>query len=1027
MRVRAVLGVVLVLSGAVKTPAQSIAPHTELRWRTIETRNFLIHAHEGALRSAAVVAAVAESIYAPVTTLYGHEPDQKVSIVVRDHDDYSNGAAYFFDNRIEIWAPAMDFELRGIHPWIQNVVTHEFVHIIQLQTAMKLGRRFPALYLQWFGYESERRPDVLYGYPNVLVSYPLSFFLVPSWFAEGTAQYNHPTLTYDFWDTHRDMVLRMAIFEDRLLSWEEMAVFGKTSLGNESSYNAGYSIVKYIAESYGTDKLEKISRALSSFPRVTIDGAIEDVLGLSGEKLYAEWRAVMAARYEEMRRSIGEAREGMVAVEGGFGDFYPAYHPDGRSFFYVSNKGRDYFGQSAIYWYEPGRDESRRIVEGVRSTVSVTPDGRTLVYAKVSSDNPHWSRWSDLYTFDLDSRKETRITRGLRAFNPRLSPDGRRIVFAYGSDGTLNIGTCDLDGTEVRPLTDVPAGHQVYTPVWSPDGSTIAFGYSRGHGQVIAVVDVRGGDIRIVADAGDCRTPFYSPDGTLYFSSDRTGIFNIYSLDPRTGDLRRHTNVPGGAFLPSVNREGEVLYASYSSSGYSIRRLEPSDPLPVASAVASGPQDRTALPDEPPASPAGDSITSRPYRHTFTSLNIFPVLRFDTYNPLNRGVDILKPGLYVSSSDMLDKLTLFAGGVVNRRWERDLALVFEYRDKLPLLSALGLEPALGLELYNITRTTSTTFVLDKAPLQPITTDVTYNLFQFSVSLRQPVLDDRTQFKAWFTLGRYSADLGAFIDPGPPPMLIPAFRHTYFIGNVFGAELAGDYRLPSVDQEINPTGRSVTLRYAYENDQFNPEGEYDVSSGIAVPVYQTFSFHRAEVVWDEHLALPWERHTLSLSLRAAGVIGKTVNDFFDVYAGGLTGMRGYPFYSLGGNTAASATITYRFPISRNLDTRILQIYFKKLFVSGFVDMGNAWTGKVPGIRDWKSDAGFELRLEAFSFYAFPTRFFFSGAYGFDEFQRTFDGVPVRYGKEWRWYFGILFGFELGQLVPSFLQQPERELR
>lgn len=1015
----------LVVVCALEVTAQSNALHTELEWRTIETEHFLVHAHEGALRTATAVAAVAESVYAPVTGLYGHEPDQKVSIVVRDHDDYSNGAAYFFDNRIEIWAPAMDFELRGIHPWIRNVVTHEFVHIVQLQTAMKLGRRFPALYLQWFGYESERRPDVLYGYPNVLVSYPLSFFLVPSWFAEGIAQYNHPALTWDSWDTHRDMVLRMAVLEDRLLSWEEMAVFGKTSLGNESSYNAGYSIVRHIAETYGVDKLVEISRALSSIARITIDGAIKEVLGRSGEELYAEWKSAMAARYAQMRRSIGEVREGTPVVEGGFGDFYPSFHPDGRSFFYISNKGMDYFGQSAIYRYDPDRDAPTRLVEGVRSTVSVTPDGRTLVYAKITSDNPHWSRWSDLYTLDLGSQEETRITYGLRAFNPRVSPDGKQIVFAYGSDGTLNIGTCNLDGTDIRRLTEVPAGHQVYTPVWSPDGSTIAFGYSRGHGQAIATVDARGGDIRIVADTGDCRTPSYAPDGRLYFSSDRTGIFNIYSLDPRTGDLRRHTNVVGGAFLPSVNQEGTLLYASYSSSGYSIRRLEHADPVPMASADDAPLSGNSVVPELLVGTSSADSLPGRSYRNTFTSLSIFPVLRFDNYNPLNSGLDILKPGLYVSSTDMLDKLTLFAGGVVNRRWERDLALIFEYRDKLPLFAALGLEPVLGLELYNISRSTSATILLEGNPPTPVTTDVTYNLFEFSVSLRQPVFQERTQLKAWFTLGRYNANIGAFVEPGPPPRLNPAFRHTYFIGNTFGAELVGDYRVPSVDQEINPTGRSVILRYAYENDQFNPT--YDVSSGIAVPIYQKFRFHRAEVVWNEHIALPFERHTLSLSLRAAGVIGKTVDSFFDMYAGGLTGMRGYPFYSLGGNTAASATLTYRFPISRSLDMRILQIYFKKLFVSGFVDVGNAWTGRVPAMRDWKSDAGFELRLEGFSFYAFPTRFFFSGAYGFDEFQRTFEGVTVRYGREWRWYFGILFGFDLGQLVPSSLRQPVRGLR
>ena len=41
--------------------------------------------------------------------------------------------AYYYDNKIVIWASPLDFELRGSHRWLQNVITHEFAHIISLQ------------------------------------------------------------------------------------------------------------------------------------------------------------------------------------------------------------------------------------------------------------------------------------------------------------------------------------------------------------------------------------------------------------------------------------------------------------------------------------------------------------------------------------------------------------------------------------------------------------------------------------------------------------------------------------------------------------------------------------------------------------------------------------------------------------------------------------------------------------------------------------------------------------------------------
>jgi outer membrane protein assembly factor BamA len=138
----------------------------------------------------------------------------------------------------------------------------------------------------------------------------------------------------------------------------------------------------------------------------------------------------------------------------------------------------------------------------------------------------------------------------------------------------------------------------------------------------------------------------------------------------------------------------------------------------------------------------------------------------------------------------------------------------------------------------------------------------------------------------------------------------------------------------------------------------------------------------------------------------------VDNFFDYYAGGLIGMRGYPYYGLGGNKVATLNVSYRFPISDNLDFRVLQVYFDKLYFSAFGDFGNAWTDSPMSLKDFKRDAGFEVRLETYSFYAYPTRIFFSAAYGFDEFSRDVNRVRVSYGNEWRLYFGVLFGFDIG---------------
>jgi hypothetical protein len=1021
--------------------SQDVFDHPELDWKTIETKHFLVHFHEGTERTAREVAKIAESVYGPITTLYHHEPDQRVSMIIRDHDDYSNGGAIFLENRIEIWAPAMDFELRGTHPWLWNVVTHEFTHIVQIQTTMKLNRKFPLIYFQWIGYEKEQRPDVLYGYPNVIVSYPLSGFTIPNWFAEGAAQYNNPTLDFDYWDSHRDMILRMHMIDSTMLSWEEMAVFGKTSLGSESVYNSGFSLVKYIAEHYGIEKLSEISRELSKPLRVTIDGAIEAALGKTGLQLYEEWKASKIAQYKPLADSLKSMRmdEEIIANEG-FANFYPAFSPDGSKIAYVSNGDADYTFSSGVYLYDRIKKTSKSLAPLVRSSISFSQDGQTLYYSKITNKNPHWSGYSDLFKFNIKEEKEEQLTHALRATDPKLSSDGKKLVYAVGSDGTLNIGVCDTNGNNCTQLTKFKNGEQVYTPVWSKDGKSIAFGFSIGHNQSVALIDSNGEKFRIISHTGDCRNPFFGSDSTLYYAWDQGGIYNIYVLNLRTGLEQKLTHVLGGAFLPTVNTEGDIAYASYASSGYKIafinHQLAACSMLSTKEAnfisldtltwpgeyTGTDPHELSFLQKKALASMKDMMVfDAKPYHSTFTSLMITPVLRFDTYTEGGGFWDFLKPGLFISSTDVIDRMNLFGGGTINKRYERDLFLQFEFKGRLPVLYQLGSEPTLSLEVFNITRTRNVSFTLnvDNASSeygeQTFTTDVKYNLFEFDFSLYQKIHSDNWMWKFQYILSKYSQDFGSWVHPVFG--VISSSSSTYLISNTFSYQLSYGWKYLTRDRDINPVGRSLTLKYLYEMNKYNPTDAAENDNGFRKPLYTPYYFHKVEFFWTERLAFPFPKHTLNLTMNAAGILAQNVDEFFDYYAGGLVGMRGYPFYAIGGSKTVTLNATYRFPIATALDFRFAQFYFKKLYASLFCDIGDAWSGKAPSMYDWKRDVGFELRLEAYSFSAFPTRIFFSGAYGLDKFSRNVRDInmtTVMYGQEWRFYLGVLFGFELNEI-------------
>ena len=116
-------------------------------WRVFETAHFRVLYHQGlehAIFSRA--AQIAEEAYGPITQLYGYEPSERVRIVLKDYDDYANGAAFFYHDTIEIWTTSLDhdYELRGTTDWLRNVITHEFTHIISLSIARKTAQRVPA-------------------------------------------------------------------------------------------------------------------------------------------------------------------------------------------------------------------------------------------------------------------------------------------------------------------------------------------------------------------------------------------------------------------------------------------------------------------------------------------------------------------------------------------------------------------------------------------------------------------------------------------------------------------------------------------------------------------------------------------------------------------------------------------------------------------------------------------------------------------------------------------------------------------
>ena len=957
--------------------------HPELSWQTIETNHFRIHFYEDTEQSARHGAAIAEKVYKPITDLYNYEPFDKTDIVFTDVDDISNGAAYFYDNKIIIWTSPLDFELRGSHRWLQNVITHEFTHIVSIQKAQKFGKSIPGGYFQWIGYEKEKRPDVLYGYPNKLVSYPIPGTNVPPWLAEGVAQFMYPEADWDNWDTIRDMILRDRALNNNLLTWTEMNVFGKSGIGNESVYNSGYALSKYLALKYGPSSLKNIMISLSKPFNYSINKAMKQATGVDGRKIYKDFVSVLNARYETLSKSVSNnIKKGKVVEEDGTSNLFPIWNRDGNLIAYLSNQENDYFASTDLYIYNINDKSKKKIVDDVYSKPAW--NGQKIFYSRKSKvPNKVGSKYYDIYEFNLLTKKEYRVTSDARAFSPVYNYNDSTLFYISTKGGNQNIYMIDLESRATEQLTNFSDQEIINSLTYDFGTNRIVYDITKNHFRDIHYLSLSDSISGSIVDSPlwDERQINFSKKGMIY-SNDRSGIFNLYYIDSQSQGYL--TNVLGGAFMPDIHESGKIVYSLYEQGKYQIAILDSID-LIVDKEV--GYSTTYFNKNSKLSSPIRNfnKIKSTKYQDHFPPMMIMPRATVD--------YGTIKPGFYFYSSDIIDKVSLTGGASLNRTRDLDLFMLFEYRH---------LFPTLFFETFYLTRNTEEKSSYSSYKLD---NNLKFRLIEFRTGLRFPFYG--TRFELFSSWSRYRASIKENIIG--KPQIISGIAYDYFNGYQLGFNWEFLQYKQRVDQNINPVGFKFDISIIYEWNNFI-DGVDLSDSGTLVSKYKENNLTRAKINGKYLWELPrTNRWTLSVGTQLGWLNNAHVDSFFHFFGGGMSGLKGYPFYSIEGTNLIINDFGLRIPIFREKHIPISWFILQHSTVGLIAQIGDAWNRK-KSPHSLKRSVGLEWRLSGYSFYNYPTSIGLEYHHGLDSFIMDFgDGIPIQYGNDSRFYLNILFGF------------------
>jgi hypothetical protein len=569
-------GLALAQTGYIPYFGKNQIRYDNFEWHTYQTEHFEIYYYPEIEPHLERIAGYAESAYQHVSSELKHDLSMKLPLI--------------------LFSTASEFWQQNVQPGAAQEGVGAFAEPGRYRIVMPI----------------DEPPDLLYRLIVHELTHQFEFEIIPTslmrrnvplWVNEGLSDY-----MTGYWRPLDIMTVRDAAVSDIVPKMSEMQDYGGFS-NPRLIYNLGHAAFEFMESKWGKEGVRAYVFALRRSVIGGSDDAYQEAFQVTPEEWDQQFDRYLKERFKPFRDKERPADYGRdLAPDPRKGRFSNVLSiepsPSGDLIAGMTGNGRDREYDIVMISAKDGAI-IRNLTSGFDQSMGfeylATPGGRWNSVPWMS-----WSPQGDRLAYFVRTEKDrslivqnvvskkievrVNLTTIDAPESPDFSPDGKLVAFAGMRDSDADIFTVNLETKEIVNLTKDKFAN--YAPTWAPDGRSIVYLVRVSGNEKLFRMDANGANpVQLTFGTHDDGGAQFLDANTLLFASTAVNpaepiepdvakngqIYNIWTLDLKTNELKQYTDALSGNVSPVVLKDtpqNRVAFVTYFKGEYGLHVLE---------------------------------------------------------------------------------------------------------------------------------------------------------------------------------------------------------------------------------------------------------------------------------------------------------------------------------------------------------------------------------------------------------------------------------------------------------------------